>query len=247
REVAPDAFLIANLGAVQFAGEYGIKEAEKAVEMISADALAIHLNPLQEAIQPEGDVNFKGCIEGLEPLRDLGLPLIAKETGAGISREVAKALERIGFSAIDVAGVGGTSFAAVEHYRREDGRGKLFWDWGIPSAISTIECLEYTKLPVITSGGMRNGLEVAKALTLGSMACGMALPFLKKAVGGYKEVIKAAENLKDELKTVMFLVGAESIVSMKEKDVIIRGLTREWLEARGIDNKKYANRSGKLQ
>jgi isopentenyl-diphosphate delta-isomerase len=243
RKAAPDAFLIANLGAVQFAGKYGIKEAEKAVEMISADALAIHLNPLQEAIQPEGDVNFKGCIERLEPLKDIGVPLIAKETGAGISREIAVVLEKIGFSAIDVAGAGGTSFAAVEHYRRQDGLGKLFWDWGISSAISTIECLEYTKLPVITSGGMRNGLEVAKALALGSMACGMALPFLKKAIKSHKDVISAVTELRDELRTAMFLVGAENIRNIKEKDIIIRGPTKEWLEARGIDHKKYANRS----
>ncbi len=244
REVAPDAFLIANLGAVQFTEEYGIKEAKKAVEMISADALAIHLNPLQEALQPEGDVNFKGCIEGLEPLKDLGVPLIAKETGAGISREVAKALEKIGFSAIDVSGVGGTSFSAVEHYRREDSRGKLFWDWGIPTVMSTIESLESTKLPVITSGGIRNGIEVVKALALGSIACGMALPFLKNVSRGYKDVIRAVQDLKNEIRITMFLTGADAVTNMKEKDVIISGLTKDWLKARGIDYKKYANRSG---
>ncbi len=247
REAAPDAFLIANLGAVQFAGEYGVKEARKAVEMINADALAIHMNPLQEAIQPEGDVDFKGCIEGLEPLKDLGIPLIAKETGAGVSREVARALKKIGFSAIDVAGVGGTSFAAVEYYRRGDGYGKAFWDWGISTAISTIECLEYTKLPVIASGGIRDGIEIVKVLALGAAACGMALPFLKPAVKSHKDVMKEAEQLKSEIRTAMFLIGAERIRDIKEKDLIIRGPTKEWLEERGIDYKKYANRSLKLQ
>ncbi|MEE9613187.1 MAG: alpha-hydroxy-acid oxidizing protein [Desulfatiglandales bacterium] len=176
-------------------------------------------------------------------MKDLGVPLIAKETGAGISRDVAKALEKIGFSAIDVSGVGGTSFSAVEHYRREDSRGKLFWDWGIPTAISTIECLESTKLPVITSGGIRNGIEVAKALALGSTACGMALPFLKEVSKGYKDVIRSVQDLKNEIKISMFLAGAEAVTHMKEKDVIITGLTKDWLEARGIDYKKYANRS----
>ncbi len=247
RESAPDAYLIANLGAVQFASEYGIKEAEKAVDMISADALAIHFNPLQETIQPEGDVNFKGCIKGLESLKDLGVPLIAKETGAGISRSVARDLEKIGFSAIDVAGAGGTSFAAVEHYRGQDGHGKLFWDWGIPTAVSTIECLESTNLPIICSGGIRNGYEIAKAMTLGSMSCGMALPFLKSAVNGYKDVIKTANNIAEEFKIAMFLIGTNTVIDMKDKDVVIRGSTREWLEARGIDYKKYANRSDKLR
>lgn len=247
REAAPDAFLIANLGAVQFVGEYGVKEARKAVEMIDADALAIHMNPLQEAIQPEGDVDFKGCIEGLEPLKDLGVPLIAKETGAGVSREVAKELDRIGFSAIDVAGVGGTSFAAVEYYRRGEGDGRIFWDWGIPTAISTIECLEFTKLPVIASGGIRNGIEIVKALALGATSCGMALPFLKNAVRGNRAVIKAAEDLKNEMRTSMFLIGAERIKDIKDKDIIICGPTKEWLEARGVDCNKYANRSLKLR
>ncbi|MEE8167914.1 MAG: type 2 isopentenyl-diphosphate Delta-isomerase [Candidatus Hydrothermarchaeales archaeon] len=243
REVAPDAFLIANLGGVQFSKDYGLEEARKAVEMISADALAIHLNPLQEAIQPEGDVDFKGCLENLEKLKDLGVPIIAKETGAGIAREEAMRLERAGIAGIDVGGLGGTSFAAVEHYRSKTNYGKLYWDWGIPTAVSTIECIEHTKLPVISTGGIRNGLEVAKALALGAIACGIGLPLLRKAVKSSREVIGELSTVIEALKIAMFLVGAENIKELREQDIIIVGKTREWLEARGIDYGKYANRS----
>ncbi len=247
REVAPDAFLIANLGAVQFAKGYGLKEARKAVEMISADALAVHLNPLHEAIQPEGDMEFKGCLEKLGELRDLGVPIIAKETGAGIAREEALALEKAGIAGIDVGGLGGTSFAAVEHHRRKDGRGKLFWDWGIPTAISTIECREYSDLPVISTGGIRNGLDVAKAIALGAVACGLALPLLRMAVKSHKDLIGGLKEIMEDLRVPMFLAGAGSVGELGEKDLIIGGTVREWLEARGIDCDKYANRSGKLQ
>ncbi len=241
REVAPDVFLIANLGAVQFAKGYGLAEAKKAVEMLRADAIAIHLNPLHEATQLEGDTNFGGCIESIEKLKDLGVPIIAKETGAGIAREEALALEKAGVACIDVGGLGGTSFAAVEYYR--GGRhGEMLWDWGIPTAISTIECLESTHLPVIATGGIRNGLEVAKALALGASACGAGLPFLKKAVRSHNEVAAEIKRFTDELKAAMFLTGSRKIEDLRKCDIIIRGATREWLELRGIDCAKYANR-----
>ncbi|RMF90324.1 MAG: type 2 isopentenyl-diphosphate Delta-isomerase [Methanobacteriota archaeon] len=246
REAAPDAFLIANLGAVQFgAGGYTIEEAEKAVSMIEADALAIHLNPLHEAVQPEGDRDFRGCLEAVAALEGLSVPWIAKETGAGISRTDAKAIEKAGAAGIDVGGLGGTSFAAVESYREGADRelAQRFRDWGIPTAASTIEVLEATSLPVISTGGLRDGVDLAKALALGAAAGGMALPLLKEAVKGPEAVKKKLSHIIGELKTAMFLMGAGDIDGLRKSDLVIMGRTREWLEARGIDHRRYANRN----
>ena len=241
RETAPDIFLIGNLGAVQFSEGYGINEARKAVEMIDANALAVHLNPLQEAIMPEGDTDFRGALEGLEKLRDLDVPVIAKETGAGIAMEEAKLIEKTGAAGIDVGGLGGTSFSAVEYYRRK-GFETTFWDWGIPTAVSTIECIESTKLSIISTGGIRNGLEVAKALSIGAATCGIAQPLLAGAMKGKSEVLLILNKIIDELKTAMFLTGASTIEELRKKDLVITGMTKDWLENRGINCKKYARR-----
>ncbi len=169
RKKAPTAFLIANIGGVQLAHGYGLKEARKAVEMIEANALAIHMNPLQEAIQPEGQTNFQDVLSKIgEIVADLDVPVIVKETGCGISAEDAKALEAVGVKAIDVGGVGGTSFAAVEFYRAVGGKktDELFWDWGIPTTVSLIETTQTVKIPVVASGGVRNGIDVAKSIAL---------------------------------------------------------------------------------
>lgn len=244
RDVAPNIFLIGNLGAVQFSKGYGIGEAEKAIKMIDADALAIHINPLHEAIQPKGDVNFKECLKKIKELGKLKVPIIAKETGAGIAREEATALEKAKVSCIDVGGAGGTSFAAVEYYRskKKENLGEIFRDWGIPTAISTIEVLEYVKVPIISSGGIRNGIQVAKALALGAKACGLALPLLKEASKGSEDVVNRIKQIIEELKISMFLIGAKNIEGLKSADLVIRGKTGDWLEARGIDCNKYANR-----
>ncbi len=241
RETAPDIFLIGNLGAVQFSKGYGIEEAKKAMEMIDANALAIHLNPLQEAIMPEGDTDFKGALRGLEELKDLDVPVIAKETGAGIAMEEAKLIEKAGAAGIDVGGLGGTSFSAVEYYRRK-GFEKTFWDWGIPTAVSTIECIEGTELNIISTGGVRNGLEVAKALSLGAVACGIAHPLLSGAVKGKDDVLNTLNRVIEELKTAMFLTGARTIEELRNVDTVITGMTKDWLENRGMDCKKYARR-----
>ncbi len=242
REAAPDAFLVANLGAAQLSKGYGIKEARKAVEMIGANALAVHLNPLHEAIQSEGETDFKRCIKGIEKLNKLGIPIIAKETGAGIAREEAALLVKAGIAGIDVGGLGGTSFSAVEYYRNKGTIGKLFWDWGIPTAISTVECAESTNLQVIATGGIRNGIEAAKALALGASACGIALPLLRSAVKSDMEAVKELSRIIEELRTAMFLVGAASVTELGNCDVVITGKTKEWLESRGIDCRKFANR-----
>lgn len=239
RENAPDALLIGNIGAPQ------IEFAEDAASMIGADALAIHLNTLQEAIQPEGDIDARGYIQSIQKAAEIiDMPIIAKETGAGISKEDALALEKAGVSAIDVAGSGGTSWAAVEAYRAKDSyMGNLYWDWGIPTAVSTVEVCEAVKIPVISSGGIRSGLEAAKALSLGAEAVGIALPLLKDAYVGHYAVIKRIEQFKESLKVAMFLAGASNIKELKKTNLLIRGKTREWLTERGCDTKKYAQRA----
>ena len=239
RENAPQALIIGNIGAPQ------LKYAEQAAEMIEADALAIHLNTLQEAIQPEGDINAKGYISSIEKASDLiDMPIIAKETGAGIPKESAVALEKAGASAIDIAGSGGTSWAAVESYRAKNKYlGNLYWDWGIPTAVSTVEVCESVNIPVISSGGIRNGLEAAKALALGSEAVGMALPLLKDAYIGHEAVINTIEQFIDSLKVAMFLVGASNIKELRKSNIIIQGKTRQWLQDRGFNTAKYAQRT----
>lgn len=239
RENAPSAFVIGNIGAPQ------IEYAEAAADMIEADALAVHLNPLQEAIQPEGDIDATGYLDSIKKTVELvDMPVIAKETGAGISGTDAAALQKVGVDAIDVAGSGGTSWAAVETYRAKDSYlGNLYWDWGIPTAVSTVEVCESVNIPVISSGGIRSGLDAAKALALGAEAVGIALPLLKGAYIGHEAVAAEIEKFKESLKVAMFLVGANNIQELRKCDLLIRGNTREWLKDRGFDTKKYAQRT----
>ncbi|RLF79609.1 type 2 isopentenyl-diphosphate Delta-isomerase [Thermococci archaeon] len=242
RDVAPDIFLVGNLGAPQFAenmpNRYGVEEALKAVETIQADALAIHMNPLQESVQPEGDTQYKGVINALAELKgELSYPIIAKETGAGVSMEVAIKLESIGIDAIDVGGLGGTSWSGVEYYRAKDERSKnlalKFWDWGIPTALSVAEVRYVTKLPIIATGGIRDGIMIAKALALGANLAGVALPLLKPAVNGDVEgVIKILQRYIDELRNAMFLVGAGNVKELRKVPLVVTGFAREWLEQR---------------
>lgn len=238
REEAPQVLLLGNIGSPQL--EYALQ----ATEMLDIDALAIHLNPLQEAIQPGGDVSARGQISSIRELKNnLDLPLVAKETGAGVSAEDALKLEEAGIDAIDVAGAGGTSWAAVETYRAVDkSLGELFWDWGIPTAISTVEVIETVKIPVISSGGIRNGIQAAKALAIGAKAVGIALPLLKEALKGPEAVIKWIEDFNTQLRVAMFLAGASSLEELGKSNLIIKGKTREWLQERGFNTQKYARR-----
>lgn len=250
RKKAPNAFLIANIGGVQLVQGYGLREIEKAIEMIHADAIAIHLNPLQEAIQPEGQTNFRGILEKIGEIADkIDKPIIAKETGAGIAAEEAKKLEAAGVKGIDVSGSGGTSFAAVEYYRaRSLGNyvqrrlGYVFWDWGIPTAISIAEVSQTVSVPVIASGGIRNGLDAAKALALGGSLTSLSQPILRAAFKGVKETVRVLSLLIDELKNGMFLVGADSVKTLRETPLVITGKTAEWLKARGFNVESYARR-----
>ena len=168
---------------------------------------------------------------------------MAKETGTGISAEDAKILENAGVSFIDIEGAGGTSWAAVETYRADDRYlGELFWDWGIPTAVSTAEVVNSVGIPVISSGGIRSGLDAAKAIALGADAVGMALPALKGAYEGQKALVEMIERFNESLRIAMFLVGASNIEELKNSNLIIKGETKNWLEARGFDTKAYARR-----
>jgi len=250
RKKAPTAFLIANLGGVQLVHGYGLKEVKKAVEMIDADAIAIHLNPLQEAVQPEGQTRFGGVLEKIgEITKELGKPVIAKETGAGIAAEEAKRLEAANVEGIDISGAGGTSFAAVEYYRAKGKSnssqrrlGEVFWDWGIPTAVSLVEVSQSVNVPIIASGGIRSGVEMAKALALGASLTSISKPVLEAAVKGVKETKRELLLLIEELKNSMFLVGADTVQALKEKPVVITGKTAEWLRLRGFNIEVYAKR-----
>lgn len=237
RENAPNCLLVGNIGAPQ------LNLAEKAVEILDADILAIHLNPLQESIQPEGDLDARGYLDLIGQITDsVNIPVLAKETGCGISAESAKLLVDAGVDYIDIEGAGGTSWAAVETYRAEDRYlGETFWDWGIPTAISTVEVVNAVDVPVISSGGIRNGLEAAKAIALGADAVGMALPFLKNS-SSQDHLNKFIQRFNDSLRIAMFLVGANNIEELKHSRLVIRGKTREWLNERGINTKNYSRR-----
>ncbi len=250
RKQAPNAFLVANVGGVQLVHGYGVKELKKAIEMIDADALAIHLNTLQEAIQPEGQTNFQGILTKIgEVTGKLDVPVIVKETGCGISAQDAKALEEAGVAAIDVGGLGGTSFAAVEYYRTEKQEksvqhrlGEAFWDWGIPTAASLSEVTQTVRIPVFASGGMRDGSDAAKALAIGASLVSFAQPVLETAVQGEKETENLLSLFVEELRNVMFLVGAANLQQLTKVPLIIGGETGNWLKARSFKVDSYAQR-----
>ena len=255
RKKAPNAFLIANIGGVQLVHGYGIKEVKKAMEMIDADAVAIHLNALQEAVQPEGQTNFEGVLAKIgEIAGELDMPVIVKETGSGIAAEEAKKLEAAGVKAIDVGGLGGTSFAAVEYYRAEKEEnslqrflGEAFWDWGIPTAVSLAEVTQTVKIPVIASGGLRDGSDIAKALALDASLASLSQPVLQTAVKGAAETENLLSLLIEELRNVMFLVGAENVEQLaKAPPLVITGKTGKWLKTRGFNVESLREKRGKV-
>lgn len=226
RSVAPDVLLFANLGAVQLNYGYTIDHCRRAVDMIEADALILHLNALQEAVQPEGDANFAGLLKKIEAVcRALDMPVIAKEVGWGISTEAASALARAGVAAIDVAGAGGTSWSQVEMHRAQTESQKrvaaAFIDWGLPTAESIENVRRATpQMKIIASGGLRDGVEVSKCLALGASLGGLASPFLKAAAQSTDAVVETIGELAREIRITMFAVGAGNIARLQEKLLI---------------------------
>jgi isopentenyl-diphosphate delta-isomerase len=230
REAAPHAYLCGNLGVIQLR-DHGLEWADRAVEMIDAQALCIHLNPLQEAIQPEGDHDMTGCLEALKDLcAEAHYPVIVKETGSGISTETARKLWAAGVQAIDIGGFGGTNWAAVELARAKDEElvtlGRHFLDWGIPTAVSLREVVA-TGGPVIATGGIRTGIDIAKAIALGANLGGMALPLLKSAMVSQDTLNKSIEAIHRQLSVAMFLTGSRTTAELGRVRTYITRTTRQ--------------------
>lgn len=229
RPFAPDIPLFANIGAVQLNYSYGVDECRRAVDMIEADALILHLNALQEAVQPEGDTNFAGLAGKIaEVCREVGVPVIAKEVGWGISTEAARLLWEAGVSAIDVAGAGGTSWTQVEAHRIAGEQGRLvaeaFAGWGIPTADSLATTLKSGVPPgakVFASGGLRDGIDIAKAIALGADLAGIARPFLKAATISTQLTIELGSVLRDQLRIAMFAIGCANLQQLRGTNRLI--------------------------
>ena len=234
RELAPSTVLLANIGLVQ-ATQQSTDAVGELVAAVRADALCIHLNPAQEMVQAEGDRDFRGGLATIERLcRELAVPVIVKETGCGISRPVAVALREAGVRTIDVAGAGGTSWVQVEALRGDDRSrdlGALLSTWGIPTAAS-LACLDGLGLDLIASGGVRSGLDMAKALALGARLCGAALPIYRAyCAGGIGAATALVDQLIEQLKAAMLLTGSGSLATLAQQPVVLAPRLRGWIEA----------------
>ncbi len=222
RPYAPNALIFANLGAVQLNDGYGLEHCQRIVEMVEADALILHFNPLQEAVQPEGDTDFSNLYAKVEALcRALPAPVIAKEVGWGFSKENVRRLAECGIAAIDVAGAGGTSWSQVEMHRAPTEIlrriAATFIDWGIPTAEAILNAKRGApNLPIIASGGLRSGLDLAKCIGLGSFIGGMAAPFLEAAVQSTEAIIEAIDIIHAELKIAMFATGISDVAVLRD-------------------------------
>lgn len=231
--------VIGNIGAAQFVNQkkrkaIGEKELNEMIELVDADYLAVHLNFLQELVQPEGDTNSKGCFEAIRKYAR-NYPLIAKETGAGISGITSKKLYDVGVKAIDIAGMGGTSFAGIEMFRSIEQNnevkaeiGSTFFDWGIPATVSLL-CTE-NSIPTIASGGINTGLDIAKSIAMGAICAGGANVILKSATESSKAVMETLELLKEEFKVAMMLTGSSNVKELSKQEYILIGETKQWMD-----------------
>ena len=232
RKHAPDALLFGNVGVVQ-ARDMATEDIAQMLDEVGADALCVHMNPAMELVQPEGDRDFSGGLQTFQRLwAELDLPVIAKETGNGISREVAEKLRSIGIRHADTSGAGGTSWVGVETLRANDeGRalGEALWDWGIPTAASVRYCVD-AGLTTIATGGIRSGMDVAKAIALGASCAGIARnvyqAFLEGGVDGARAFLLQIER---ELQSVMLLCGAKSVEELQRTPRIVTGELRDWV------------------
>lgn len=230
RDWAPNTLLFSNLGAVQLNYGFDLSHCREAVDIVGADALYLHLNPLQEAVQPEGDTNFAGLADRIAAVvAELDVPIVMKEVGAGISPADVDLLERAGVRHIDVAGSGGLSWSRIESHRREATSnadlGMLFQDWGIPTPLALMQLAPYReRIQLIASGGIRSGLDMVKAMVLGASLCGVASPFLKPAMESSDAVVAVIEQLKQEFTTALFLLGAATVADVfGRRELILPG------------------------
>jgi isopentenyl-diphosphate delta-isomerase len=219
--VAPDVLLLANLGAVQLNLSYTVEHCKRAVDMIEADAIVLHLNPLQEALQPGGDTRFGGLLHKIEAVcRALSVPVVVKEVGYGLSAKAARQLAGVGVSALDVAGAGGTSWSEVERQRAPDADhdrvAAQFVDWGIPTA-DTLRLVRECELglPLIASGGIESGIDVAKCLALGADVVSIAWPLLRPALLSAQSTIQMLATIAETLRVAMFCVGAPNVRALQ--------------------------------
>jgi isopentenyl-diphosphate Delta-isomerase len=247
RTVAPSAFIIGNVGIAQLLPQasgpaLSLEQLHAAVEMVRADALAVHLNFLEESVQPEGDRRAAGGLAAVERVASaMPIPIVVKETGGGISRATALRLAGAGVSALDVGGRGGTSFAAIEGLRaqaRHDERGQRLGNslrgWGIPTPVSIVAA-RAAGLPVIATGGIRSGLDAAKAIALGATLVGVARPLLVAAREGEQAIHAWIDGFLHELRTVMFLLGARTPTELRQARLVVTGSTRAWLDQLGLE------------
>jgi isopentenyl-diphosphate delta-isomerase len=245
RDSAPTAFVIANVGISQLVEQdreppLGPRDVAQIVSMVRANALALHLNYLEESVQPEGQTRARGALAAIRALTTKSrVPVIAKETGAGITKEVALRLRRAGVEAIDVGGVGGTSFAAVEAMRAaaqsDTARmslGNRFRDWGVPTAVAVVGSAS-VGLPVVATGGVRSGLDAAKAIALGATIVGVGRPLLQAALRGEESVERWIGDFELELRTAVFLSGVRRAADLARATIVITGELKHWLDQLG--------------
>jgi len=240
REAAPNIPVIGNIGAAEVAKLDDASKVRKLAELVRADAFAVHLNPLQEFLQPEGNPEFKGVLAGIAMLvKELPIPVIVKEIGAGISMAVAKRLVDVGVTIIDIAGSGGTSWAGVEILRRNGVKGRTnprpdfaasFWDWGIPTVDALRQVcslkLQHPSLVVISSGGIQSGLDVAKSIAFGADLAASARPLLKVLESsGKKRLIDMINSWEMELKGAMFLTGSRTVADLRDQQLVLTAET----------------------
>jgi isopentenyl-diphosphate delta-isomerase len=246
---APTIPKIGNIGAGQIVDGLSTTDLKEIVDMINADAVAFHFNPLQEAIQPEGDTNLQGLLDHLKNLiNNTETPIIAKEVGSGFSIFDIKRLQNLGFAGVDIQGTGGTSWSGVESIRAElpkyKNSGRVYWDWGIPTVLSTMLTKKHFDGIVIGSGGVRSGLDIAKLIALGADAGGMALPFLHAIQdNSTEETLVFIEEVAYQIRIACFLTGCQTIAELRKVPLVITGKTAEAMKIFGLDPKTYYTRA----
>lgn len=243
REVNPNGLVFANLG-----GGHGLENAKRAVDLLQADALQIHLNAPQEVVMPEGDRDFSNWLSQLDEIvNGLDRPVIVKEVGFGMSRETIELLQSIGVSIVDISGKGGTDFAQIENYRRKEEKFDDLEGWGQSTVASLLEAQAFlSDMTIIASGGIRRPMEMVKSLALGASMAGISSQFMHLVLQeGVEETVRIVEAWKKELGRTMTLLSAKTPADLQRTDVILSGESRDWCQARGIDFQSFASRSAK--